>query len=90
VSGGVGITRTVETIRDDERRVITVFSLTTGVEAFKGACLSLLSVVGLKGISTEIRPGLLDEEHLLLQGSSGTLEEAVVDLRMTRGTPGHA
>jgi len=31
----------VQAIRDDERRVLTVSNLTTGVEAFRGICLSL-------------------------------------------------
>jgi L-lactate dehydrogenase len=79
---GAGIAQIVQAIRDDERRVLTVSNLTTGVEAFKGICLSLPRVVGLKGILTELRPDLSSEEQLVLQKSAEILKEAVVSLKM--------
>ena len=79
---GAGIAQIVQAIRDDERRVLTVSSLTTGVEAFKGICLSLPRVVGLKGVLTELRPDLSSEEQQLLQKSAGTLKEAAASLKM--------
>ena len=79
---GAGIAQIVQAIRDDERRVLTVSSLTTGVEAFKGICLSLPRVVGLKGIMTELRPDLTSEEHGLLQKSADVLKEAAVSLKI--------
>ena len=79
---GAGIAQIVQAIRDDERRVLTVSSLTGGVEAFEGICLSLPRVVGVKGILTELRPELSSEEHLLLQKSADVLKEAAVSLNM--------
>jgi L-lactate dehydrogenase len=79
---GAGIAQLVQAIRDDERRVLTVSSLTTGVEGIKGICLSLPRVVGLKGVLTELEPGLSSEEHLMLQKSAEILKEAVVSLKM--------
>jgi L-lactate dehydrogenase len=79
---GAGIAQIVEAIRDDERRVLTVSSLTTEIEACKGICLSLPRVVGLKGILTELRPDLSSEEHLMLQKSAEILKEAAVSLKM--------
>lgn len=79
---GAGIAQIVQAIRDDARRVLTVSSLTTGIEAFKGICLSLPRAVGLKGILTELRPDLSSEEHLVLQKSADILKEAVVSLKM--------
>jgi L-lactate dehydrogenase len=79
---GAGIAQIVQAIRDDERRVLTVTNLTTGVEAFNGICLSLPRVVGLKGILAELRPDLTSEEHLLLQKSADILREAAVSLKM--------
>ena len=79
---GAGIAQVVQAIRDDECRVLTVSSLTSGMEAFKGICLSLPRVVGLKGILTELRPDLSSEEHLELQKSAEILKEAVVSLNM--------
>jgi L-lactate dehydrogenase len=79
---GAGIAQIVEAIRDDERRVLTVSSLTTGVEAFKGISLSLPRVVGAKGVLTELRPDLSGEELLALKKSAGILREAAVSLKM--------
>jgi L-lactate dehydrogenase len=79
---GAGIAQIVQAIRDDERRVLTVTNLTTGVETFKGICLSLPRVVGLKGILTELRPDLTAEEHLALQKSADILKEAALSLNM--------
>jgi L-lactate dehydrogenase len=79
---GAGIAQIVQAIRDDERRVLTVSNLTTGVEAFKDLCLSLPRVVGLKGILTELRPDLSTEEHLVLRKSADILKEAAVSLKM--------
>ena len=79
---GAGIAQIVQAIRDDECRVLTVSSLTTGMEAFKGICLSLPRVVGLKGILTELRPDLSRDEHLELQKSAEILKEAVESLNM--------
>jgi len=79
---GAGIAQIVQAIRDDERRVLTVSSLTTGSEPFTGVSLSLPRVVGYKGILAEIRPDLSHEEHLALQKSADILKEAVVSLKM--------
>jgi L-lactate dehydrogenase len=79
---GAGIAQIVQAIRDDERRVLTVSNLITGVEAFKGICLSLPRVVGLKGILTELRPDLTKEEDFALQKSANILKEAAVSLNM--------
>jgi len=79
---GAGIAQIVQAIRDDERRVLTVSSLTTGMEPFQGVCLSLPRVVGLKGIMTELRPELSSEENLVLLKSAGILKEAATSLKM--------
>jgi L-lactate dehydrogenase len=79
---GAGIAQIVQAIRDDERRVLTVSSLTTGMEGFKGICISLPRVMGLQGILNELRPELSGEEHLALQESAGILKEAVTSLKM--------
>jgi malate/lactate dehydrogenase len=52
------------------------------MEEFKGICLSLPRVVGLKGILTELRPDLSIEEHLVLKKSAEVLKEAAVSLNM--------
>jgi L-lactate dehydrogenase len=79
---GAGIAQIVQAIRDDERRVLTVSSLTAGVDPFKGISLSLPRVVGAKGVLTELRPDLSSEELLALQKSADILRESVVSLKM--------
>jgi L-lactate dehydrogenase len=79
---GAGIAQMVQAIRDDERRVLTVSSLTTGMEAFRGICLSLPRVVGSNGVLAELQPLLSAEEDLLLQRSAQILREAAVGLKL--------
>jgi len=79
---GAGIAQMVQAIRDDERRVLTVSSLTSDIEGFNGICLSLPRVVGRNGILTELRPDLSSEEHLALRRSADILKESVVSLKM--------
>jgi L-lactate dehydrogenase len=79
---GAGIAQIVQAVRHDERRVLTVSSLTTGMAEFRGICFSLPRVVGLKGILAELRPDLSSDEHLALQKSAEILKEAVVRLKM--------
>ena len=69
-------------MRDDERRVLTVSSLTTRGEGLQGISLSLPRVVGAKGVLTELRPDLSSEELLALQKSADILREAAVSLKM--------
>jgi L-lactate dehydrogenase len=79
---GAGIAKIVQAVGDDERRVLTVSSLTTGAGSLQGICLSLPRVVGRQGILTELRPDLADEEHRVLQKSAEILMEAAVRLKM--------
>jgi L-lactate dehydrogenase len=79
---GAGIAQIVQAVRDDQRRVLTVSSLTTGMGGFKGICLSLPRVVGSHGILTELRPDLSKEEDLALEKSAEILKESVLSLKM--------
>jgi L-lactate dehydrogenase len=79
---GAGIAQIVQAIRDDARRVLTVSSLTTNIDEFRGICLSLPRAVGLKGILTELRPELSSKEDLALQKSAEILKEAAVSLKI--------
>jgi L-lactate dehydrogenase len=79
---GAGIAQIVQTIREDERRVLTVSSLTKGVNGFKGISLSLPRVVGAQGILSELRPDLSGEELVALKRSAAIVKEAAVSLKM--------
>jgi L-lactate dehydrogenase len=79
---GAGIAQIVQAISDDERRVLTVSSLTTGMEKCRGVCLSLPRVVGRNGVLTELRPDLSSEEDIMLVKSADILREAVVSISM--------
>jgi len=79
---GAGIAQIVQSMSDDERRVLTVSSLTTEVKGFEGVSLSLPRVVGAKGVLTELRPDLSSEELLALRKSADILREAAVSLKM--------
>jgi L-lactate dehydrogenase len=78
---GAAIAQIVQAVGDDERRVLTVSSLTTGIEELGGICLSLPRVAGRGGILAELRPALSSEERLMLRRSAETLMEAAVSLQ---------
>jgi L-lactate dehydrogenase len=77
---GSGLARIVRAIRDDERTVMTLSSLTMDVEGVDEVCLSLPRVLGGRGIEAELRPALSDEEHEALRKSAELLKEAATQL----------
>jgi L-lactate dehydrogenase len=79
---GAGLANIIQAIRDDERRILTVSSLTRAVAEFEGTCLSLPRLVGAGGIMAEFRPDLSDEENERLTSSTKILLEAVNELSL--------
>lgn len=74
---GAGLAHIIQTIRDDERRILTVSSLTRTMAELQGICLSLPRLVGAGGIMAEFRPDLSDEERERLTSSAQILREAL-------------
>lgn len=79
---GAGLAHIIQTIRDDERRILTVSGLTVGVAKFEGTCISLPRLVGAGGIMAEFRPDLSGAEHKGMTKSAGVLREAMDALRL--------
>jgi len=77
---GAGIAQRVQIIRDDERRVLTLSSLTSNIEGLKGISLSLPRLVGVKGIICELQPVLSDDEHQALSRSAEILQKVASQL----------
>ena len=77
---GAGLAKIVQAVRDDERRVLTVSSLTREVEGVKDVSLSLPRLIGRPGVLTELRPSLSGDEHEALRESAGLLKEAAGEL----------
>lgn len=77
---GAGLSRIVQTIKDDEGRVLTLSSLTQGIEWIKGISLSLPRVLGREGLIAELQPALSDNEQTALEKSSEILREAIRDI----------
>ncbi len=77
---GAGLAHIVQSIRDDERRILTVSGLTEDVAEFKGTCLSLPRLVGAGGILGEFRPDLSAAEDEELMGSAAMLRQLFNDL----------
>ena len=73
---GAGISKIVSAVRDDERALLTVSSVTRGIAEFEGLSLSLPRVVGAEGVVATLRPDLSKEEHEALQKSANLLREA--------------
>lgn len=77
---GAGLAHIVQSIRDDERRILTVSGLTEDVAEFKGTCLSLPRLVGAGGILGEFRPDLSAAEDEELMGSAAMLRQLFNEL----------
>ena len=73
---GAGLARLVEIVRDDERTVMTVSTLTPEVEGVADVALSLPRVVGAQGAPRTLAPELDDAERAALRRSASILKEA--------------
>lgn len=77
---GAGLARIVRAVRDDERSVLTLSSLSMDVAGVDEVSLSLPRVLGARGIAAELRPPLSDAEQEALRKSAGILREAATRL----------
>ncbi len=77
---GAGLARIVQAIRDDERAVLTLSSLSMDIEGLNEVSLSLPRVLGSKGIVAELRPALSSEEHIELKKSAKILKDTASQL----------
>jgi len=77
---GAGLARIVRAIRDDERTVLTLSSMSMDVEGLDEVSLSLPRVLGAGGISAELRPALSGAEQEALRKSAEILREAAGQL----------
>ena len=77
---GAGLAQIVKTIRNDQRRVLTVSSVTQDVKGFKGISLSLPRLVGAKGVLAELEPSLSSDEQSALEKSAGILKTAAEEI----------
>ncbi len=73
---GAGIAKIVSAVRDDERALLTVSSVTVGLSEYEGLSLSLPRVVGAGGVLTTLRPDLSEQERSQLGKSAEILREA--------------
>ena len=73
---GAGLARLVEAIRDDERSVFTVSTLTEECEGVRDVALSLPRVVRATGVERTLTPELDEAEHAALARSAAVLKEA--------------
>lgn len=77
---GAGLARIARAIRDDERLVMTVSIVTSGVEGFEGISLSLPRVVGRAGVLSTLRPELSVEEAEKLRRSAQVIRDAAAQI----------
>ena len=72
--------RIVQTIKDDERRALTLTSLTREIDWLQGISLSLPRILGRSGVLAELQPVLSDREHEALEKSAALLRNAVTEI----------
>jgi L-lactate dehydrogenase len=73
---GAGLSRVVEAIRDDERAVLTVCTITAECQGVRDVALSLPRVIGARGAERTLTPELDGEERAALERSATILKEA--------------
>lgn len=77
---GAGLAQIAQAVRDDERRVLTLSSLTRDIEGFEEVSLSLPRVLGAKGVLAELQPNLSSVERSALDESASILKDAARQL----------
>ncbi len=77
---GAGLARLVEAIRDDERAVLTVSTLTPSIEGVRDVALSLPRIVGAAGALRTLEPDLDADERAALGRSAAILKAAADSL----------
>jgi L-lactate dehydrogenase len=75
-----GIARVVRAVRGDERAVLTVSMLTTGVEGLDEVSLSLPRIIGAGGVAHTFVPALSEQEREDLAASAQVLRDAAAGL----------
>lgn len=73
---GAGLARLIEAIRDDERVVLTVSTVTPDALGVANVALSLPRIVGASGVLETLDPELSDDERAALRRSAEVLAEA--------------
>ncbi len=82
---GAGLARIVRAIGADERRLLTVSSITDSIEGVRPVALSLPRIVGRAGIVDTLMPDLDQNEQAALYDSATILAEATEELRLNGG-----
>jgi len=77
---GAGLARIAQAIRDDERVVLTVSSVISGIPGFEGVSLSLPRVLGSSGVVATLTPRLSPEEGKALGKSAAIIKQAASEL----------
>lgn len=77
---GAGLARLVEAIRDDERAVFTVSTLTPEFDGVRDVAFSLPRVLGAAGVLRTLEPELSASERADLRRSAAMLKEAATAL----------
>ena len=73
---GAGLSRIIDAIRDDERTVLTVSTVSDEDGPLQGLSLSLPRIVGAAGVLTTLRPTLSEAEESALRQSAAVLRES--------------
>jgi L-lactate dehydrogenase len=75
---GTGRSRVAESIRDDERAMLTVCTTENPLRGLEGVAFSLPRVIGASGATVTLTPRLSAEEDALLR-RSGEMLRRIVD-----------
>jgi L-lactate dehydrogenase len=80
---GLAVSRILEAVLKNERRVLPVSSLITGIPDFAGICLSMPTVVTREGVGAVLVPPLDEAEGAALRASAALVRAACHDLGLS-------
>ena len=80
---GLAVSRILEAVLKNERRVLPVSSLITGVPDFAGICLSMPTIVTREGVGAVLIPPMDEAEGAALRESSAQVRAACHDLGLS-------
>lgn len=80
---GLAVSRILEAVLKNERRVLPISSLIRPPSEFAGICLSMPSIVSREGVVSVLNPHLDGDEHAALRDSSAQVRAVCQDLGLS-------
>ena len=79
---GMAIVRLVQAVLEDQKSVLPVSRMLNGEYGLTDVCLSIPSVIGIRGVEDAVLPALSDAELSALQHSARVLQKSITGMQI--------